>query len=61
MNINSFNGYYKDTLDEFQFESGKILKDVPIEYSLRGTPKFDDDGNITNLIVVCHKFNGNYS
>ena len=61
MNINSFNGYYKDTLDEFQFESGEILKDVPIEYSLRGTPKFDDDGNITNLIVVCHKFNGNHS
>lgn len=61
MNIESFEGYYKDTLDEFEFESGQVLKDVQIEYSLSGTPKFDDEGNITNLIVICHKFNGNYS
>lgn len=57
----SFSGYYKETLEEFEFECGTVLKDVQIEYSLSGTPKYDDDGNITNLLVICHRFNGNYS
>ena len=61
MKADLVNGYYKETLDEFEFESGETLKDVQIEYSISGTPKYDDEGNITNLIVVCHKFNGNYS
>lgn len=48
-------------MDEFQFECGRVLKDVQVEYMSLGTPKFDDDGNICNLIVYIHNFNGNYS
>lgn len=56
-----FIGYDKCSLDEFEFESGRVLNDVVVEYSAKGTPKFDDDGKITNVIVYCHTFNGNYS
>lgn len=58
---NSFRGYFVDTLDEFEFENGCVLNDVKVEYSLSGTPKYDDEGNITNLIIPCHNFRGNYS
>lgn len=54
-------GYGKYVLDEFEFESGKVLKDVVVEYTITGTPKFDSEGNISNAIVYCHHFNGNYS
>ena len=49
------------TMDRFEFESGKFLENVDVEYSAKGTPKFDDEGNITNAIIYCHTFNGNYS
>ena len=48
-------------LNEFQFESGKTLNDVDVEFSTRGIPKYDDEGKIINAIVYCHPFNGNYS
>ena len=54
-------GYGKHVLEEFQFESGDVLKNVEVEYSVYGTPKFDEDGRIINSIIYCHKFNGNYS
>jgi homoserine O-acetyltransferase len=53
--------YDKYKLESFEFESGKVLEDVEIEYSAKGTPKYDDEGNITNAIIYFHKFNGNYS
>ena len=52
-------GYKKYIFDEFEFESGEVLHDVEIEYTTRGTPKYDEDGNIINAIVYCHSFNGN--
>lgn len=57
----SLHGYGKFTLDEFEFKSGTVLENVEVEYSLSGTPKYDDEGNIVNAIVYCHGFNGNYS
>lgn len=54
-------GYGRYTLDEFEFENGKVLNDVDVEYSISGTPKYDDEGNIINAVVYCHYYNGNYS
>lgn len=56
-----FIDYDKFIIDEFEFESGDILNDVDVEYLAKGTPKYDDDGNMTNAIVYCHSFNENYS
>lgn len=52
-------GYRKHVLDEFEFENGQTLRDVEVEYTTRGTPKYDKKGNITNAIIYCHRFNGN--
>lgn len=57
----SLEGYGKYTLDEFEFESGRVLENAGVEYLLAGTPKYDDEGNIINAIVFCHGFHGNYS
>ena len=54
-------GYGRHILEEFEFENGRILTNVEVEYSVYGTPKFDDEGRIVNAIIYCHKFNGNYS
>lgn len=53
--------YEKYILDEFEFEYGRVLNDVQVEYATRGTPKYDEDGNIVNAVIFCHKFNENYS
>lgn len=52
-------GYRKYVMDEFEFENGDVLQDVEVEYTTRGTPKYDEEGNITNAIIYCHRFNGN--
>ena len=54
----SFLGYGNYTFNEFKFENGQILKDVNVEYTITGTPKYDDDENVINAIVYCHNFNG---
>ncbi|WP_458406534.1 alpha/beta fold hydrolase [Methanobrevibacter sp.] len=56
-----FIGYDKYTLDSFEFESGDVLENVEVEYLAKGTPKFDENGKITNVIIYCHKFNRTYS
>ena len=52
-------GYRKHVLDEFEFENGQILRDVEVEYTTRGTPEYDEKGNIINAIIYCHRSNGN--
>ena len=54
-------GYNIYTLDEFEFDYGRVLKDVKVEYTTSGTPIYDDEGNIINAVIFCHKFDGNYS
>ncbi len=48
-------------MSSFEFESGKVLEDVNVEYSTMGFPKYDDDGNITNAIVFCPTLKGERS
>ncbi|MCQ2970512.1 MAG: alpha/beta fold hydrolase [archaeon] len=48
-------------MSSFEFESGRILKDVNVEYSTMGFPKYDEDGNITNAIVFCPTLKGERS
>lgn len=59
--LESLEGYGKYIFDEFELESGYVLKDAEAEYLLTGTPKYDDEGKIINAIVYCHGFNGNCS
>lgn len=40
-------------LESFELEYGKVLEDIPVEYSTSGVPKYDGEGNITNAIVFC--------
>ena len=56
--------YFEDkkenfTMDSFKFQNGEVLKDVNIEYVTFGTPKFDENGIITNAIIYCHGSLGN--
>ena len=53
--------YGKHTFDEFEFRNGDVLKDVDVDYLLKGTPQYDDSGNITNAIIFCHNYEGNAS
>ena len=46
--------YFVAFFDEFEFESGAVLKDVKVEYFLTGTPKYDEEGNITNMVLYFH-------
>ena len=55
-----FIGYDRFVLDRFEFESGSVLENVVVEYLAKGTPEYDEEGNITNAIIYCPKFNGNY-
>lgn len=59
--IKSSNGYGKYILDEFELDYGRLINDVHVEYTTRGTPKYDDDGNIINAVIYCHEYNGNCS
>lgn len=50
--------YYN--LDKFEFTNGRVLENAKVEYLTGGTPKYDDEGRITNAIVYCHGSGGNY-
>lgn len=47
--------------DEFEFVNGQVLENAKVDYGSVGTPKYDEDGNITNAILFCHNFSGDYS
>ena len=58
--------YFEDkkenfTMKLFKFQNGKVLNDVNVEYMTFGTPKFDENGVITNAIIYCHGSLGNYT
>lgn len=50
-NFNIKEGY--GVLDSFEFESGKVLENLKVQYQVSGIPKYDDEGNITNAIIYC--------
>ena len=37
--------YDVHVMESFEFESGKVLENVVVEYGLNGVPRYDDDGN----------------
>lgn len=48
-------------MDSFEFEYGRVLNDVEVEYSTYGVPKYDEDGYITNAVLFSSTFRGIYS
>lgn len=59
--FNALNDYGIHMMDAFEFESGRVLENVEVEYSTYGTPKYDDEGFITNAILFFSTFNGEFS
>ncbi len=53
--------YLNHEMESFEFISGKLLENVNVEYWVNGTPKYDDEGNITNAIVYCPTLKGGNS
>ena len=48
-------------MDSFEFSYGRVLENVDVEYEAFGTPKYDDEGNIINVILFFRTFQGTYS
>lgn len=59
MNTNTEHGNY--VMDSFEFESGRTLENVNVEYSTSGIPRYDDEGNIINAIVYFPTLKGGHS
>ena len=47
--------------NQFEFKNGFIIENAKVDYGVFGTPQYDDEGNITNAILFCHNFEGDYS
>ena len=43
-------------LENFKFQNGAVLEKVNVAYSTMGKPKYDDEGKITNLILLSHSY-----
>lgn len=48
-------------LSEFKFNNGQTLKNVKVEYMTLGTPKYDDNGVISNGVIYFHGSGSDYS
>lgn len=59
MNIGVEYGNY--VMDSFEFESGRVLENVNVEYEIRGVPEYDENGNIINAIIYCPTLKGGHS
>ena len=58
----NFDGEYSNfVMESFEFESGRTLDNVNVEYWVNGTPKYDDEGNIVNAVVYCPTLKGRNS
>ena len=51
----------KYIMEEFKFDYGRVLNNVEVQYVTRGTPKYDDEGNIINAFIFCHRTQGDCS
>lgn len=60
MQIESINPEYY-TLDKFTFNNGTTLENLNVEYITFGTPKYDEEGHISNAVLYFHGTTGNYS
>lgn len=52
---------YVHVMDSFEFEYGRILENVEVEYKTFGVPKYDEEGFLTNAVLFFSTFNGIYS
>ncbi len=59
MNPNFDYGNY--IMDSFEFESGRVLENVNVEYETRGVPEYDENGNIINAVIFCPTLKGGQS
>lgn len=59
MDIKSIEPKYY-TLNEFEFIDGTTLENQVVEYLTIGTPKYDDEGHVTNAIIYFHGTTGNF-
>lgn len=48
-------------MDSFEFENGRILENVKVEYATYGTPKYDEEGYIVNAVLFFFTFNERFS
>ena len=48
-------------MDSFEFEYGRVLENVEVEYLTFGNPKYDEEGFITNAVLFFPTFQGIYS
>ena len=48
-------------MDSFEFQYGRVLNDVEVEYATYGTPIYDDEGYIVNAVLFFSTFKGTYS
>lgn len=46
---------------DFKLASGAVLPELKVEYAVHGTPQKDSAGKITNAVVFCHGWSGNYN
>ena len=53
--------YSNHIMDSFEFESGRVLENVNVEYGTSGIPQYDEYGNITNAVVYCQTLEGEKS
>lgn len=49
------------TMDSFEFENGEVLRDVEVEYMTFGTPEYDENGVLNNVIIYAHGSLGNFA
>lgn len=59
MNPNFEHGNY--IMDSFEFEYGRVLENVNVEYETRGVPEYDENGNIINAVLYCPTLKGGHS
>lgn len=59
MQIESIDPKYY-TLDKFTFENGKTLENLNVEYITFGTPRYDEEGHISNAVIYFHGTDGNF-
>ena len=48
-------------MDSFTFKNGKTLNDVVVEYMTFGTPKYDENGLISNAVIYSSGSLGNFT
>lgn len=59
--VNSFREHGIYEMESFEFEYGKVVENIDVEWITSGVPRYDDEGYITNAIVFCSNYKGKTS